>query len=217
MARKENARPAAPAVSPAAEKGVKGPVSSSTPSYVGRMILILVVTVIIAGLAAYGIYLHLNKKAPPSPVPPQERSAAPRETVSNEGLQIVNLDGSIQANGDLFITGSIQNTTEKERTAWYVVAEVTNSQGAVLSKIRLLNGNQIYTRSDYEIMAQRGVNIQELKAKNVQEKGVTIPPKGMVSFELRYLQPPAGIASFVAQALPFEPTQLQKEIAEEMK
>ncbi len=216
MPRKESARPAAPAVSPAAEKIMGGPVPSSMPSHAGRMILILVVTLIIAGLAAYGIYVHLQE-APPSPLPMKGRREAPREIVSNEGLQIVNLDGSVQANGDLFITGAVQNTTEKERTAWYVVAEVTNSQGAVISRLRLLNGNQIYTRSDYEIMAGRGVNVQELKAKNVQEKGVVIPPRGTVGFELRYLQAPAGIASFVAQALPFEPAQLQKEIAEEMK
>jgi hypothetical protein len=180
------------------------------------MILILLVTLIIGGLAAYGIYVHLQE-VPPSPLPMKAKGEMPRDIVSNEGLQILNLNGAIQSNGDLFITGTIQNTTEKERTAWYVVAEVTNSQGAVVSKIRLLNGTQIYTRSDYEILAGRGVNVQELKARNIQEKGVVIPPKGTVSFELHYLQPPAGIANFVAQAISFDPAQLQKEIAEEMK
>jgi hypothetical protein len=105
---------------------------------------------------------------------------------------------------------------DKERTAWYVVTEIYNAQGVVLSKIRLLNGKQIYSPSDYDILARRGVNIQELKAKNLQDKGVVIPPKGTVNFEVRCLQPPAGIASFVAQAQSFDPVQLQKEIAEEI-
>lgn len=212
MPKKEYARSAAPAASPTAERIARGP----RPSHSGQMILVLVITLIILGLAAYGIHFYLQE-SPPSPSPLPGRREVPRETVSIEGLQVVNVGGSVQENGDLFITGVIQNSIEKERTSWYVVAEVYNAQGAVLSKIRLLNGKQVYSRRDYDILAGRGVNVQELKAKNIQDMGVVIPPKGMINFEMRYLQPPAGIASFVAQALPFDPVQLQKEIAEEIK
>jgi hypothetical protein len=98
-----------------------------------------------------------------------------------------------------------------------VVLEVYDAQGAVLSKIRLLNGNQIYNQRDYDILAKRGANVQELKAKILQGKGLVIPPKGRVNFEMRYLQPPLGIVSFVAQVVPFDRVQLNKEIAEEIR
>jgi hypothetical protein len=215
MPKKEYASPVATAAPPAVERVVKGSIPASTPSRSGQMILVLVVTLIIVGLAAYGIHFYLQE-TPPTPSYLPGKREVPRETVSIEGLQVANVVGSVQANGDLFISGIIQNTTEKERTSWYVVAEVYNAQGAILSKIRLLNGKQIYSRRDYDILAGRGVNVQELQAKNVQNMGVIIPPKGTVSFEIRYLQPSAGIASFVAQALPFDPVQLQKEIAGEI-
>jgi hypothetical protein len=98
-----------------------------------------------------------------------------------------------------------------------VVAEVYDGQGVVLNKIRLLNGKQLFTRGDYEILAQRGVNVQELKTRSLQEQGTVIPPKGSVAFELRYVQPPAGIASFNASLQPFDPDRLFKEIAEDVK
>jgi hypothetical protein len=176
------------------------------------MLLILFVTLIIAGLAAYGIYFYLQS-SPPSFQKGQETVHA---LTSIEGLQIVNPVGSIEANGDLLISGTIENSTEKERTAWYVVAVVNDAQGSELTTIRLLNGKQIYARRDYGILAGRGVNVQELKAKSLQEKGIIIPPHGAVKFELRYLQPLPGIASFHTQVLPFDPVQMNKEIAVEL-
>lgn len=213
MPKKEVTRSTASPASPAAERSVRGPMLPSTPSHSGRMFLVLFITLIISCLAAYGIYIYLQA----SPLSPQGRREAARETVSIEGLQIANPGGSVQENGDLLISGIIRNTTEKEKTAWYVVTEVYDAQGAVLSRLRLLNGKQIYSRSDYDILAGRGVNVQELKAKNLQDKGVIIPPKGTVNFEMRYLQPPAGIASFDPQLLPFDPIQLYKEITGEVK
>ena len=176
------------------------------------MFFIVIGTLIILGLAGYGVFVTLQ----PSPQKVEVKDAA-SEMVSIEGLQIVNPVGSVDANGDLLVSGTIENATEKERTAWHVVLEVYDAQGAVLSKIRLLNGNQIYNQRDYDILAKRGANVQELKVKILMGKGSVIPPKGSVNFEVRYLQPLPGIASFVAQALPFDPVKLQKEIAEETK
>jgi phage FluMu protein Com len=209
---KEYAHPAAPPASHAAERMVMEPIHASTSSHSGRMLLILFVTLIIAGLAAYGIYFYLQS-SPPSFQKGQE---AVHALTSIEGLQIVNPVGSIEANGDLLISGTIENSTEKERTAWYVVAVVNDAQGSELTTIRLLNGKQIYARRDYGILAGRGVNVQELKAKSLQEKGIIIPSHGAVKFELRYLQPLPGIASFHTQVLPFDPVQMNKEIAAEL-
>jgi hypothetical protein len=212
--KKETPRPAAPTISPAAERTVKEPVYRSTPSRSGRMILVLFGTLIILGLAGYGVFVYLQ----PSPPSPQKKVQEPaHEITSIEGLQIVNPASAMEANGDLLVTGVIENAADKESAAWYMVLEVYDAQGAVLSKIRLLNGNQIYSQRDYDILAKRGANVQELKAKILQGKGLVIPPKGRVNFEVRYLQPPLGIASFVAQVVPFDRVQLYKEIAEEIR
>jgi len=209
--KKETPRPAAPTVLPAAERTVKEPVYPSTPSRSGRMILVIFGTLIILGLAGYGVFVYLQSS-------PQKKVEEPaREITSIEGLQIVNPAGAMDANGDLLVTGVIENAADKERAGWYVVLEVYDAQGAVLSKIGLLNGNQIYSRRDYDILAKRGANVQELKAKLLQQKGIVIPPKGRVNFEVRYVQPPPGIASFVAQVIPFDREQVNKEIAEEIK
>ncbi len=210
--RKEYVHPAAAPVSPAAERIVTEPIHSSRPSHSGRMYLVLFVTLIIAGLAAYGIYFYLQS---PSPSLQMEKKSVNTIT-SIEGLQIVNPVGSMEANGDLLISGAIENATVKERALWYVLAIVNDAQGSEIAKIRFLNGKQIYTRRDYDILAGRGVNVQEFKAKSLQEKGVVIPPNGTVKFEVRYLQPSPGIASFHTQLLPFDPIQMNKEIAAEL-
>lgn len=210
MPKKEAARPAAPLVLPAMERTVKEPPPPPAHSYSGRMMLVLLVSLIIAGLASYGVFIYLHSSS-------QKGKETAPEILSTEGLRISNSAGSVEANGDLLVTGVIENAMDTEKTAWYVVVEVYDAQGTVLSKIRLLNGKQLYTRRDYDILAKRGANVQELKAKNLQEKGVSIPPKGTVSFELRYLQPPVGIASFNALVLPFDPVQLYKEIAGEIE
>jgi hypothetical protein len=207
--KKEYARPAA---SPAAERMVMEPIHASASSHSGRMLLIVVVALIIAGLAAYGIYSYLQV----SPSSPQKGREGVPALSSIEGLQIVNPVGSMEANGDLLISGTIENSTDKERTAWYVVAVVNDAQGSELAKIGLLNGRQIYARRDYGILAGRGVNVQDLKAKILQDKGIIIPPNGAVKFEIRYLQPLPGIASFHTQLLPFDPVQMNKEIAAEL-
>jgi phage FluMu protein Com len=209
--KREYAHPATPTAPPAAERIIMEPVHSSMPSRSGRMLVVLFAALIIAGLAAYGIFLYLQS-SPPSL---QKGREAAREITSIEGLQIVNPVGSMEANGDLLITGVIENATVKERPAWYVLAVVNDAQGAELAKIRMLNGQQIFTRRDYDILAGRGVNVQELKAKVLQEKGVVIPPMGSVKFEVRYLQPPPGVTGFHAQLLPFDPVQMNKEIAAE--
>ena len=142
---------------------------------------------------------------------------APKGMNSPEGLQITSASGSLDQNQDLIISGAIENTTDKERTAWYVVVHVYDAQGAVIMNARMLNGKQLYTKRDYEVLEKRGVNVQELKAKNLQEPGVVIPPKGSVQFEIRFMEPPVGISSFNAALEPFDPEQLIKDMAEEQK
>jgi predicted Zn finger-like uncharacterized protein len=180
------------------------------PSHSGRMVLILLSVFLVLGAAGYGVYRFV--------LPSLQEAERPAVVMtSTEGLRVVNPSGAIEQNGDLLITGSVENLTDKERPGWYVVVDVYDANGKVLHKIRLLNGKQIYSSSDYDILSKRGVNVAELKAKALQSQGVVIPAKGSVPFEMRYLQPPVGIASFNATLQPFDPIRLFKEIQKDTK
>ncbi len=146
----------------------------------------------------------------------------PRETAkpaltTAEGLLITNPSGVIDpVTQDLVITGTITNSTDKPRPAWLVVAEVYDAQNTVLIKAKLLNGKQLYTKRDLNILLKRGQNIEDIKRK-MQEQGTMLPPRGAANFELRIMEPPANIASFNVNPQPFDPVKLFKEIAEDQK
>jgi predicted Zn finger-like uncharacterized protein len=194
----------------AAEKTVRKMVPVAVPSHSGKRYAYIVLTLITLCLVVYGIFVYLQSTL-------QQVQAPTHEMTSIEGLHIENPAGSIETNGDMLITGLIGNSTETEKTGWYVVAEVYDAQGALLSKIRYLNGKQIYSQRDFAVLAKRGVDVQALKKINLQVKGIPVPPKGKVAFEMRYLQPLVGMANFNIAILPYDPVQLYKDIAEEMK
>jgi zinc-ribbon domain len=172
------------------------------------LFLILTVLVIVIGAGGYVLFAYLHETGTAQ----KNRSAAP-EMTSIAGLRLTSEAGVMETDGDLLVTGVVENATDRERAAWYVVADIYDAKGAVMGTVKLLNGKQLYTRRDYDILAKRGENIQELKAKSLQNQGVVIPPRGSVKFEMRYLQPPSGIASFNAALQPFDPVRLYKEIA----
>ena len=195
-----------------AQLSTAAPISLETaaPSGGGKKILVIIaVLLVLGGGLAYGVKVYLGKSA-------QRASDAVKQLTSPDGLQVANAAGAVDpVNGDLVISGLIENTTDKPKPAWYVVAEVYDAQGGVLIKAKLLSGKQLYTKRDYDILAKRGVNIQELKTKQVQEQGVIIPAKGSTNFTISIMEPPVGVASFNATLQPFDPVQLFKEIAEE--
>ncbi len=200
--KKETARPAA--APPAAVIGA----SPAQPARTGRMIIFVLLIVFV--LAGAGVFYYMRSSSKPV------NETAP-ELTSIEGLHILSAAGSMQPNGDLLISGEIENATDKEQRAWYIVVDVYDANGAVIQKLRLLNGKQIFTRNDYDIMARRGENVKEIKAQALAQQGVAIPPKGKVPFEIRYLQPPIGVASFNSSLHPFDPIRLYKEVADEAK
>jgi predicted Zn finger-like uncharacterized protein len=179
-------------------------------SHSGRMVLVLLSVFILLGAVGYGVYRFMLPSMQNA-----DRSAV--VMTSTEGLRVVNPSGSLEPNGDLLITGSVENLTDQERAGWYVVVDVYDANGKILNKLRLLNGKQIYSSADYDILSKRGVNVPELKAKTLQSQGVVIPAKGSVSFEMRYFEPPVGIASFNATLQPFDPIRLFKEIEKTTK
>src|SRR3990172_7869282 len=180
----------------------------------GLQVFGLILSLTLVGFSVYGTVMLRSKMR-----------AAAEETVSEifkdmtstEGLQTTNtLSGYIDTNGDLVIAGVVENISDKEKP-WYLVADVYDAQNSVLTKAKMLNGKQLYTKRDYEIMAKRGVNVQDVKARELQDKGALIPPKGTVNFEIRVMEPPIGIATFNATLQKFDPLQMMKEVAEDMK
>jgi hypothetical protein len=138
--------------------------------------------------------------------------------VTPEGLQIMNASGGVDpVSGDLTISGVIENSTDNPRPAWYVVVDLLDAQGTTLMQAKLVSGKQFYTNRDMEILAKRGANVQELKMKQLQEQGIVVPARGSVSFEIRILEPPIGVANFNANLQPFDPVKLHKEMSEAQK
>jgi phage FluMu protein Com len=183
----------------------------SASSGTGKKLAVFIAVILVIILAAlFGAKWYFGQAS-------QRVSDAVKAVTAPEGLQIASASGAIEpGTQDLIITGVIENTTDKPRPAWYVVADVYDAQNSVLVRAKLLSGKQLYTRRDYDILAKRGVNIEELK-KKYQEQGVIIPPKGTVSFEIRVMEPPVGVASFNATLQPFDPVKLFKEMVEEQK
>lgn len=195
-------RPAPAAVSARREK-----VSSS--GWGKKLGIIFIVLLLIGGAAVGGLYYFRDRLG---------IFDSARPITTPEGLEVKNIAGTIDpVTQDLVITGAVENTTDKPKPAWYIVAEVYDAQGNVLIKAKLLNGKQLYTRRDYEIMMRRGVNILEFKQKIVQGPGLVIMEKGTAGFELRIMEPPIGVASLNALLQPFNPIELSKEMAEELK
>jgi hypothetical protein len=165
----------------------------------------------IIGFALYGEFL-LSAKVQAAA---QGTMSALMDMSSTEGLKIINPSGYMDTNGDLVITGTVENAADKEKPLWYLVAEVNDARNTVIVKARMLNGKQLYTQRDYDILARRGANVQDLKAKS-QERGPALPPKGMMNFEIHVMEPPVGIATFNTMLRQFDPVEMMKEAASEM-
>ncbi len=206
--------PVGPALSPIESEQPAEAMSAAPKAASGgkgkKILAFVAVLLIIMAAAVFGARWYLGQLA-------QKASEIVKAVTTPEGLQINNAAGAIDpVSNDLVITGVVENTTDKPRPAWYIVAEVYDAQNVVLVKAKLVSGKQIYTRRDYEILTRRGANVQDIKKKNL-EQGATIPPRGSVNFEIRVMEPPAAVASFNATLQPFDPVQLFKEIVEDQK
>jgi hypothetical protein len=129
----------------------------------------------------------------------KERShgTAPRELITAEGLQVINAHGYFDsATGDLVITGSVQNTTDRSKAGWYLVTEVRDAGETVLATVKMLNGMQRYTDKERDILIKRGAKAEDLQKMSVFREGM-VPARGSVNFELRIMNPPAGSSGFL--------------------
>jgi len=136
---------------------------------------------------------------------PQSKSRSDRQLITPEGLTIMDPVAFVDPErGDLVITGKIQNTLDNPKAGWYLVTEVRDAKEAVLATVNMLNGVQQYSDQEREFLAKRGAKAEEIENMTKMREG-TIPARGMVSFELRVMNPPAGSARVLPTLRPLEP------------
>ena len=140
--------------------------------------------------------LQENKERP--------HGTAPLALVTAEGLQVINAHAYFDpTTGDLVITGSVQNTTDKPKAGWYLVTEVRDARETVLATVKMLNGIQRYTDKEREILIKRGAKAEDLQKMSASREGM-VPARGSVNFELRIINPPAGSAGFLPALRAFD-------------
>ncbi len=137
-----------------------------------------------------------------------------QELLTPDGLEVVDPNGYFDPKThDLIVTGSVRNVTDKPKRGWYLVTDVYNDKQAKVATVRMLNGVQLYTKSEYEILAKRGDKNSVIKAMQASSAGAVIPARGSVQFEVRVVDPPAGSASFLPTLQSGDPESLARSIA----
>ena len=135
----------------------------------------------------------------------QPKSQTARQVITPEGLSIVDPVAFVDPErGDLIITGKIQNTTDRPKAGWYLVTEVRDAREAVLATVTMVNGIQLYSKAEFEILAKRGGKTEELQKKMASPGEGMISPKGSIPFEVRIMNPPAGSARFLPMLKSFD-------------
>ena len=119
--------------------------------------------------------------------------------ITPDGLAVVNAVGYVDpATGDLVISGTVQNVTDTPKQGWYLETEVYDSGLKVLSAIRVLNGVQLFTQHDRDVLTRRKENIDALREKMLQlSGGGAVPVRGSVPFEIRLYEPQKEMTSFL--------------------
>jgi predicted Zn finger-like uncharacterized protein len=131
-----------------------------------------------------------------------------REMLTPAGLQVSNAHGYFDpATGDLIVSGSIQNTTDQPKLGWYLVTEVRDAKENVLTTVKMMNGIQLYTDRERELLAKRGKKTEDMQKMNAFQNGM-IPARGSINFEVRVMNPPAGSAGFLPTLRAFDPSTL---------
>jgi predicted Zn finger-like uncharacterized protein len=164
----------------------------------------LVVSLVLVLFAVYETGTITGKMEQSVKVPDQKHG----EMLIPTGLQVSNAYGYIDpATGDLVVSGSIQNTTDKPKMGWYLVTEVRDAKEAVLTTVKMMNGIQLYTAKERELLAKRGTKAEDIRKTAALKDGM-IPAGGSVNFEVRVMNPPAGSAGFLPTLRAFDPATL---------
>ena len=181
--------------------------SSRKTLLVGGAIALLLVAAL-AVLYAMGYLGGTNVQDAQQPGPQQQ---AARKSITAEGLSIVDPSAFIDPeHGDIVIRGKIANSLDKPKAGWFLVAEVRDVKETVLATVKMVNGTQVYTERDRELLVKRGRKPEQIRSMSEAGEG-KIPAGGSVSFEVRVPDPPAGSARFLPMLRSFDPAMLEKD------
>jgi predicted Zn finger-like uncharacterized protein len=172
----------------------------------GALVIGAIALALVAVLAAL-LYLGIlgGKDQHEAQQKPQFKSQTTRQPITPEGLTIMDPVAFVDPErGDLVIKGRIQNTLDRPKAGWYLVAEVRDAKESVLTTVKMVNGVQQYSDKERELLAKRGAKAEEIQNMTRMREG-TIPARGMVNFELRVMNPPAGSARVLPTLRPLEP------------
>ncbi len=177
------------------------------------LVIVVIVLTLVAGLAALyymGFLGGMIGQVTLSKPQPKSQPAPARQVITPEGLSIVDPVAFLDPErGDLVITGKINNTSDKQKTGWYLVTEVRDAKEIVLATVKMMNGIQLYTDKERELLAKRGVQAEDIRNMTAIREGV-ISARGSVNFEVRVMNPPAGSARFLPMLRAFDPAALSE-------
>lgn len=123
-----------------------------------------------------------------------------------EGLKVISPEANMDKNGDLIITGLVNNSSTINKS-WFLIADVYGADNTVLARGRVINGRQIYSPNEYEILTKK----RNIPPAALQHHEQILMPKNSADFEMRIIEPPAGIKDFTLTLQPVNYDQLASE------
>jgi len=81
---------------------------------------------------------------------------APKMQLGSDGLAVRDTKQVHDQNGDLVVTGVVENTSTMDKYGWVVIAELHDNGGEAIRKEILVNGLQFYGVKDRMALKRRG-------------------------------------------------------------
>ena len=136
--------------------------------------------------------------------------------MSSEGLAIADHDKSFNSDGDLVISGTIQNTADKDKTGWIVVAELLDDSGNVFRKATLVNGVQAYSVRELEALRKRGRDIERPDPSAAANKMI-IKSGDSVPFKVVFVEPPGEFKEYDLKLKNFDQDSMKELLSETLQ
>ncbi|HWR58190.1 MAG TPA: zinc-ribbon domain-containing protein [Thermodesulfovibrionales bacterium] len=175
--------------------------SGKQMAFVGLLFFLMVFTV---GMDVKGLFLAKSTYSEST------------KQMSSEGLIVKAHDKSSNSDGDLVISGTVVNTTDKDKTGWIVIAELLDDSGIAFRKATLVNGIQAHTVSDLETLKNRGQSIHRPDPSEAANKMI-IKPGDSVPFEIVFVDPPKEFKEYNLKLKNLDQDSIRELLSETLK
>jgi hypothetical protein len=136
--------------------------------------------------------------------------------LSAEGLLLKSPDKSSDANGDLVIGGTVANTTDKDKTGWLLTAELLDEGDKVIRKATLMNGIQMHSAKEIEILRKRGQTVPGIAPAEAADKMI-IKSGDSVAFAVRFIDPPKTYKDYALKLRNLDQETMKELISESLQ